>query len=280
MIFESRGGGYEAVSSLLHGKVNDCYVAKNAGNDNGVMYTLVVIHDHETVLSLLEIYGDESDYEGPLVETFSSGHDFVLVYPYRTERALRSFYVGEVYELERCEEICFNLILTCMTSGIKYPLLYLILDQWLLNIARDDSIYISFGIDLEHLDITMTEKDCATQCADIVLELLSSKAKEKSVVYELLQKKVANKSYSTFTELYRDMRIAATPVKKGNIIRSVKLFFRRNSDTLFGILFWICLIAAIVALILLITNLVVGDIPFLRLFYNSFKKIGTESLVQ
>ncbi|MCR4657915.1 MAG: hypothetical protein K5770_17080 [Lachnospiraceae bacterium] len=280
MIFESRGGGYEAVSSLLHGKVNDCYVAKNVGNDNGVMYTLVVLHDHDTVLSLLEVYGEASDYEGPLIETFSSGQDFVLVFPYRTERALKDFYVGEAYTLERCEEICFNLILTCMTSGIKSPILYLILNQWLLNIARDDNIYLSYRMDFEPLDITLTERDCATECADILLELLSSKAREKSVVYELLQKKVANKSYSTFTELYRDMRIAATPVKKGNIIRRIKAFFHRNSDTLFGILFWVCLIAAIVAIILLITNLVVGDIPFLRLFYNSFKKIGTESLVQ
>ncbi len=283
MIFESSAAAYSVVSTLFSGKVNDCFAAKRLDQASGNMYTLIVIRDHETVLKLLQIHGedDPEHKEGEaLIECFSSGQDFVLVFPYRMDRDLKSFYVGEAYTLEQCEEICFNLILTCLSAGLKFPLLYLILDQECLNLARDNSIYLSFRLDLEGLDRTRTERDCATRCADILLELLATKAKEKSVVYELLSKKAANKSYGSFTELYRDLRIAAAPVEKGNILQRIKAFFHRNADRLFGIFFWICLIAAIIALILLLSNLVVGDVPFLRLFYNSFQKIGTESLKQ
>ncbi len=275
---------YSAVSTLLKGTVNDCYVARRIDQASESLYTLLVIHDHETVLKILQIRKEQGIEDGEenhsIIESFSSGVDFVLVFPYRTERELKSFYVGEAYTLAQCEEICFNLILTCISSGLAYSMLYLVLDQWLINIAKDNSIYFSYRVDLSELDKAKTERDCATKCADIVLELLSSKSKEKNVLYELLSKKVANKSCGSFTELYRDMRIATAPVNKGNIIQRIKAFFHRNSDTLFGIFFWICLIAAITALILLFTNLVVGDIPFLRLFYNSFQKIGTESLKQ
>ncbi len=287
------GSEYAIVSSLFQGKVNDCFAARRADTSDGSFFTLVVIHEHETVHKFLEIEKDAArvsygriDYSdgffegGPLIEGFSSGKDFILVFPYRTERLLDSFYVGEAYTLLQCEEVCFNLILACISSGLKYPILFQILDQKLVNIAKDYSIYFSYRMDMENLDPTRTERDCATRCADILLELLSSKEKEKSVVYELLSRKAGNKSYSTFTELYRDMRIATAPVKKGNLIQNIKAFFHRNADRLFGIMFWIALIVGIVALILLITNLVVGDIPFLRLFYNSFQKIGTESLKQ
>ncbi|MBQ7260342.1 MAG: hypothetical protein IJR19_03200 [Lachnospiraceae bacterium] len=283
---------YAIAGTLFRGKVNECYAARRKDSSDGSLYTLIVIHEHETVHEFLEIEREDArnDFErsdtaadfsgGSLIQGFSDGTDFILVFPYRPERLLDSFYVGEAYPLSQCEEICFNLILACLSSGLRYPILFQILDQKLINIARDDSIYFSYRMDLETLDAKRNERDCATRCADILLELLSSKEKEKSVVYELLSRKAANKSYSTFTELYRDLRIAAAPVKKGNLIQRIKAFFHRNADRLFGILFWIALIAGIVALVMLVTNLVVGDIPFLRLFYNSFQKIGTESLKQ
>ena len=283
---------YVIAGTLFCGKVNDCFAARRRDSSDASLYTLIVIHEHETVHEFLDIERDDArnSFESPdsaagfsggaLIDGFSDGKDFILVFPYRPERLLESFYAGEAYPLSQCEEICFNLILSCLSSGLRYPLLFLILDQKLINLAKDDSIYFSYRMDLENLDSKKNERDCATRCADILLELLSSKEKEKSVVYELLSRKAANKSYSTFTELYRDLRIAAAPVKKGNLLQKIKAFFHRNADRLFGILFWIALIVGIVALVMLITNLVVGDIPFLRLFYNSFQKIGTESLKQ
>ncbi len=290
MKFDSPKGTYEVVGTLLSGKVNSCYVSRMEGQNPNILYTMIGIHEHETVLMLMEILKEwntddfslpnNPDNETVIQDSFSNGNDYILVFPHRTGRPVSDFYVGEAYELEECEEVCFNVLLTCITAGVPYPLLYLLLEQGKLNIARDKSIYLSYDIDLSSLDKTKMERDCATKCADILLELLESKANEKSIVYELLTKKVENKSYSFFTEIYRDLRIATAPEKKMNILKRIKSFFVRNADTLFGILFWVCLFLAIAALLMLISHLVVGDIPFLRLFFNSFKKIGTESLTQ
>ena len=287
MTYQSRDTSYQVISTILHGEVNDCYIARPEGSSDGREYTLVVIKDHETVKTLMEVRSDihlphdgGEGHDSVIVDSFTNGGVYVIVFPYRQERPLDRFFVGEAYTLQRCEDICTNLMLTCIGCNLPYPLLYLILEQHLINLARDDSIYMSYGVDLKELDRTRTERDCAVKCADIMLSVLETKSDQKNISYELLSKKSANNSYSRFTELYRDLRIAATPVKKKRLLVRVRSFFYRNSDRLFGILFWVSLILGIVALILLVTHLVWGDVPFFRLFFNSFKNIGTESLQQ
>ncbi|MCR5409852.1 MAG: hypothetical protein K6E90_02610 [Lachnospiraceae bacterium] len=287
MTFESRSLCYNVTSTILRGTVNDCYTARPLEGNDGREFTLVVMKDHEAVKSLMEVVVDKSrrgepaDGSNPaLIETFTSGDSFVLVFPYRQDRPLDRFFVGEAYTLERCEEICTNLILSCISCGLPYPVLYLILDQGLVNLTRDDGIYLSYSVDLADLDKTKTERDCTVKCADIMLSVLETKSDVKNISYELISRKSANNSYGRFTELYRDLRIASAPVKKSSLIVKIKSFFARNADTLFGILFWVSLILGIIALVLLLTHLVWGDVPFLRIFFNSFKNIGTESLQQ
>ncbi|MBO6137306.1 MAG: hypothetical protein J6O71_01715 [Lachnospiraceae bacterium] len=280
MVFISPKMSYEVTATRFNGEVNDCFVAKVQDEKNKSLYTLIVIHDHDTVRTLLDIFRKSISKEGPFIESFSSGQDYVLVFPYRTERLLDDFFEGEGLTLEQCEEISTNLILSCIASYLPYPVLYLIITQGKLNLSRDNSIYLTFDIDLKDLDEHIRESDCATECANIILKVLESKINEKNISYELLSKKTGNRSYSKFTEIYRDIKIASTPVKKRNIIVRIKSFFHRNADRLFGILFWVCLILGIIALVMLLTHLVWGDIPFLRIFFNSFKTIGTESLLK
>lgn len=281
MIYSSRENSYTVLSTVFKGQVNDCYLAKNPDRGDQSVHTLIVIKDHETVKDLMEIFRLWKNKEGsPLLECFSTGREFCLVFPYRIERELSKFFVGEAFTLKRCEDICENVILSCIASSLPPALLYLILDQEKLNLSKDDSVYLSYTLDLKDLDKTKNEKDCATECAKILLEILATKASEKNISYVLLSKKMQNRSYSRFTEIYRDLKIASTPAKKRNIITIIKSFFYRNADSLFGILFWISLILMIVALGLLFSHLVLGDIPILRIFFNSFKNIGTESLLQ
>ncbi|MCR5774431.1 MAG: hypothetical protein K6G42_05045 [Lachnospiraceae bacterium] len=281
MTYSSRNTSYKIVSTVLSSEINDCYIAVSEETEDGREYTLVVLKEHESIRTLMEILsGSRTISDSALIESFTYGQSYVMVFPYRQKRPLDTFFVGDAYTLTRCEDICTNILLSCISSGLPYPLMYLILDQGHVNLAKDDSVYFSYDLDLCRLDRTKTERDCAVRCADILLNILASKSEQKNISYELLSKKSANNSYSHFTELYRDLRIAATPVKKRSIIVRIKSFFYRNADNLFGILFWICLILAVVALVMLFTHLVWGDIPFLRLFFNSFKKIGTESLVQ
>ncbi|MCR4591205.1 MAG: hypothetical protein K5668_10345 [Lachnospiraceae bacterium] len=279
MIISSRENSYEVISTIRSGKVNDCYIAVDSRDESAGRYTILLVRDHDAVKDLMEIFrlwkGRE---ESPLVEAFTFGQDLCLVFPYRNDRELERFFVGEAYTLQRCETVCINLILSCISSYLPPALLYLIISQRRIHLSKDDSVYLSYDIDLAELDRTKTERDCATDCAKILLDILSSKSTEKNISYILLSKKVDNRSYSRFTEIYRDLMIVSTPTGKRSIITRIKSFFYRNMDRLFGILFWVCLILMIIALILLFSHLVLGDIPFLRIFFNSFKTIGTESL--
>ncbi|MBR4529106.1 MAG: hypothetical protein IKO80_02385 [Lachnospiraceae bacterium] len=270
----------EEVSTVRISGVSDILICKDLNTGGAVLYTVLRVRDHEIVRRLLSLYESQHFEDDPLIDNFSSEGAHVFVFPYRKERPLETFYMGDTKSLTECEDICINVILACMTSGLPWPLLYLCLRQGLLNLNRDDSVFINYEIELTDLDAEIRERECVVECARILLLLLESKASLKADSYQLLQKKTANQSYFRFTELYRDIRLAAAPRSRTGIIRRIIRWFRYHSDTIFGMLFWVSLILVIIALAMLFSNLVLGDIPWLRLFINSFKRIGTESLTR
>ena len=93
-------------------------------------------------------------------------------------------------------------------------------------------------------------------------------------------KKTEKYSYGSFKELYKDVEIAAEPDRKRGIIAAFKAWFNRNKGNLFRILLWVSIILALFVIITFLTNLIFGDVPWLRLFIRSFEKIGLESLLQ
>ena len=281
MTFESQKSSYTVVSTLLDGEANCCYVARLTDDMGGRSFSIIAVKNHDAIRMLMEAESKIEDLKkSQLVDAFSYGNDYILVFPYRQERPLSSFFVGESMTLSEIEDIGTNLLLACMTASLPFPILYLILEQEQINLSKDGGIFLSFNIDLKYLDLKRTERDCTVKCAQILREMLSTKADEKNISYELLSRKSENNSYNTFTELYRDLRIAAMPVERIGFLLRIKSFFHRNADTLFGILFWVCLILGIIALVVLLSHVVWGDIPIFRLFVNTFKNIGTESLLQ
>jgi len=281
MTFESQKSSYTVVSTMFSGEANCCYMARLSDDMGGRSFSIVAVKDHDAIRTLMEAESKIANIENSqLVDSFSYGNDYLLVFPYRQERPLESFFVGEALTLSEIEEIGTNFLLTCMTASLPYPVLYLILEQGQINISKDGGIYLSYAIDLKDLDLRKTERDCTVKCAQILREMLSTKADEKNISYELISRKSDNNSYSNFTELYRDLRIAAMPVEKRGILVRIKSFFVRNADTIFGILFWVCLILGIIALVMLLSHVVWGNVPIIRWFINTFKTIGTESLLQ
>ena len=95
---------------------------------------------------------------------------------------------------------------------------------------------------------------------------------------ELIEKKCRSRSYSSLAELYRDIQLTALPEKKPTFGQRIKGFWVRNRDRIFHILLVLCTIAVIIAVIMLISQLIFGDVPLLRLFRHCFYQIGTESL--
>lgn len=281
MIYQSQRMRLETIRVIERTRVNDILICQDLNAAGDGLYTVLAIHDHEIVKKVLAIY-EQSGYEmsSSCVDSFSDQGVFVLVYPYYRERSLDQFYMGNSYTLGECEEVCINTILTCIAAELPYPLLYLILEQRQLQLARNHNVYLEYMINLEDLDEHMTERDCVVQCAKILRELLEPKAAQKAVSYQLLDKKIAKKSYHRFTELYKDVRIAAVSREKRTISAHLRAWFLRNRDRLFKVLLWVCVILLLLVAVSFLTQAVFGDIPWLRLFFNGFKKIGTESLLQ
>ncbi len=281
MIYESGKMRLLPVATKSMGKVNDCYICRDLASSGGILYTVIVVHQHETVRQILELFRlYDRKGEDTLIDNFSVGDKHVLVFPYHKERPLFDFYEGESLTLSQCEEVCFSTILACITSDLPYPILYLLLENGMLNLSNDYSVFLSYEMDLSQLNPEIGEKECTDTCARILLELLKPKSGQKATSYYLLEKKTANGSYSRFTDLYRDITIAAVSKKKITPIFLIKLWIKRNADTIIGILFWISLILAVICLSIIISRFFLGGNSWFRLLFNTFKKIGTESLLQ
>lgn len=281
MIYQSQKMRLKCIRVIERTKVNDIMICQDLSSTEEALYTVLVVYDHEVVKKFLTVYEQSAyDKEASCIDSFSAQGAFVIVYPYFKERALRDFYMGDSYQLSECEEICINTILSCIASEIPYPILYLILEQRQLHLAKNHNVYLGLSIRLEELDPNKTEQDCAVQCAKILRELLEPKSSQKAISYQLLDKKIAKKSYRRFTELYKDIRIAAAPKKRRGLLASVRAWFVRNRDRIFRVMFWVCILLVLLVIATFVTQAIFGDIPWLRLFINGFKYIGTESLLQ
>ena len=281
MIYQSQKMRLKCIRVLEKTPANDILVCQDLNATEEGLYTVLVVYDHEIVRRFLTVY-EQSEYDtgASCVDSFSDQGAFLIVYPYFRERALEDFYMGTAYSLNECETICINTILACISAEIPYPILYLILKQRQLHLAKNHNVYLGFAVNLEELDEKLTERDCVVQCAKILRELLAPKASQKAISYQLLDKKISKKSYHKFTELYKEIRIAAAPKQRGSIRNHIRACFMRNRDQIFRILLRICILLVILVVATFATQAIFGDIPWLRLFINGFKKIGTESLLQ
>lgn len=281
MFYQSQKMKLECVRIVKKGRTNDILICQDLSSAARNRYTLLVLKEHQTVKRYLEVFEKAGlAAQDSYIDSFSDQGAFCMVFPYQQERPLRDFYMGESYTLSKCENVCISVIMACITSNLPYPILYLILEQGQLHLAKDHTVCLGYQIDLEELDIEKTERDCAVQCASILRDLLKPRASQKAFSYRLLEKKISRKSYGQLTELYKDIRITAAPGQKRGLRKRIAGWFLRNQDGLFRFLLYVCVILAGLTLISLLFQLITGDIPWLRLFFNGFKTIGTETLVR
>ncbi len=280
MKFQSQKMNLVSVRLVLRNEVNEVHVCRNLNDKSGGLYTVICVKDHSYVKNFLAVCEQTKGNEDFFVDCFSDGENQIIVFPYVKERPLEAFYRPDILSLPECEDICINTIIACMSTPLPWPLLYLALAQRQLHLSRDGSVYLGYLIDLQELDVTRTEKDCTVQCATLLLEMLRPKESRHANSLKLLEKKVAKESYIRFVELYKDIRISAAPKKKAGLLRRIRLWFVRNKDILFRLLLWLSVILVIFVVLSFLTQMVFGEVPWLRLFINSFDQIGTESLQQ
>lgn len=281
MIYQSNKMELECIRTVFQGKVNDIYICKDQNTKGEIPYTLLTIKDHKTARKYLQVFEQAGKKAaGSYIDSFSDRGYFCMLFEYRQERPLKDFYMGGSLSLTESEKICINLILKCMESDLPYPVLYMILQQGQIHLAKDHSIYWSYCLDLEQLEEKKTEKDCVLLCAALLKELLKSKASSKGFAYRVLEKKIRRESYGCFIEVYRDLRITATPKQEKGVRKKLKKFLGKNESVFLNIFYTLCIVMILFALVSLISQLLFGEIPWLRILFNGFKKIGTQSLLQ
>lgn len=286
MVYYPNGMELEVISEVIRGSVNHVFVCRDRLSTAGTMYTVLDIHDRACARDMLRVMeGNEKTGESPCLFTFSQNESLLFVFPYREERKFSAFAKGQVTSSVVGEEICINFVVECLSTGLPWPLLYLALDQDNVQIAKDNTVYFNYALDLAQLDPELRERACVVRCAYILMDLLTdtagggrSKRRRKLKSLELIRKKMSKKAYTGFPELYYDIKLTALPRKKVGLIDRIRGVWNRNRDLLFRILLVICVLLLLAATVMLVSQLIFGDIPLLRLFRNCFDVIGTENL--
>lgn len=279
MRFQSDRMKLKCIQTIHIGENADVFTCVDEEENGDSLFTVIVIKKHSLSRQLLLIGVNEGiDENEYLIEHFSSHGMDVLVFPFASKRPLLDFYFGNTLNVAEAESICQNVVLAAIQSKLPSALLYLILKQELLQLSKDGSVYISYEMNLDEFDINKTEKDCVVLCARLLIELLEGKTTQKAITYQLLKKRSKSQGYTSFAQLYKDVIITASPKKKKGIFALIKASLRGNRDRYFVVLLWLCILLAIFVLASVITQLVFGDVPWLRVFFNGFKIIGSENL--
>ncbi len=279
MIYRSERMALAAVMDAYHGEVNDVMICEDE-RAKDAYYTVLKITDHNTVkklLGVLETYPDKKDC---VIDMFACEDGFLVVMDYCRTRPLMEFFETGEQSRERAERISLHLVAACIGSGLPYPLLELALKENQVHLRQDDSVDIGCVLDLKQLNPESGERACANACAHLVRRLLERAPGKRMVSLALLNKKIPLQNYYTFRELYQDIHISAAGAPRRGLLGRIRAWGLRNQEGIFRVLLWIAVFLMILVVLMALSNVVFGDIPFMRLFFNSFRRIGTESMLQ
>lgn len=279
MIYQSDRITYCPVMTVSSGAVNDVLICRNADTDRNSFYTLLVLKDHETVKKLIRMMETAGRGSDCCLDFFQYQNQYCMAFPQVKERKLSDFYMASQFSLNRCMEICKNLVLQCMLSKLPFPLLYLVLKQEQIHLLKDYTIELGYALNLAELDEKIGEKECTAECAEIIRTLLQSKKSKRNIGYRLLSKKLPREGYRTLQELYRDLRAAEKAGARQRLGDRIKIWWNDEQGRFFRTLLIICAILLLFTGVCFLSKMVFGDIPLLRILFNHFKVIGTESLV-
>ena len=287
MVYYAQGMELEVISQVFHGSANDVAVCRDRLSASGTLYTLLAVHDRACARKMLAVMeNSQRTGESPCLLRFSQNETMLFLFPYREERKFSAFAAGQMTSPEAGESICINLVMECLSTGLPWPLLYLVLEQDCVQIAKDNTVYFTMILDLKDLEPARTEKNCVSSCARLLLDLLAGpvaggrRRRKKLKSFELIQKKTRKNAYTGFPELYQDIKVTALPTVKPSLKKRARIFWQNNWDRLFQLLLVLCILLVIAAVVILVSQLIFGDVPLLRLFRHAFDVIGTENLHQ
>ncbi|WP_409966945.1 hypothetical protein RFF05_09900 [Bengtsoniella intestinalis] len=278
MVYQGAGLVLQVIGDISHGESNDVLICRDNASPLGKEYTLLVLHKEQSKRKVVQVL--EGAEKQAYVARFAHGESLCYVFPYRQERELSQFAPGQVTAVKQREEVAVNLVMACLSCGLPYPILALILTQNQVHLGQDNEIYFGYGLDLSLLKPEVTESQCTIACAELVINLLERDIPERkqSQSYQIIRKKRLKNAYNNLPELYRDICLTAVSGEKVGIVKKLKAWFKTHEGLFFRLLVVVCIVLIFVALTSLLSYLIFGENLWFRFFQDNFSIIGTENL--
>lgn len=272
MIIEVDGLSLKCVQTVCQTEYNDVLVCVDENKKPSAYYTVWRIKNRDIAKKLL--------LAGINAESFACDNELYFVFPYEKERPLERFYWSTIYgEYCSSETIWENVIVSLMTCKQPYSIIYLMLTQGQIMLGLDGQITLGYMLNLTEYDANMNESDCANECALIFTRLDKRDKRKEKVGKELLAIRLEKNGYKDFMELYKDIKVVRQKAKERTKLQKLGLGSGWRDKTL-KLLSVVCVFLAIAVAVIFISNILLGDTAFFRIFSHSFETIGTESLLQ
>ena len=282
MVYQAKTKNLAVVWDVHQGSCNDVVVCRDLTSPVGALYTLLILHDRTCVhkmLSMMDEFDCLETEETPYIECFVHLDQMCFIFPYQQERNILTFAQGQMKDNRMREQVCINFLMQCLTANLPYPLLHLMLCQNCVHIREDNSIYFTYTLDLSELRVDFGEHQCVSACLDLMLTLLESRKSKGLKSYNLLQKKRQKNVYRTIPELYRDIKLTVLTEEKQTWQNIYWNWWSHSKDGIFRVFTILCAVLVAITLLMIVTQILFGDIPWLRLFQPAFEQIGTETLI-
>ena len=274
MRIESSKEKYEILAQVFHGSINDSYVCKTG---SGRKCILNVITDRNRIKELVaSLYVDTGKNNS--AELFTYGDWLCVELPYYESRNIMKFYDSVIRSIQDYERVVTGVVMECLTCELPFPLLYLVLCQQKLNLYRSLEVRFDYAVDFSEFHPAMGEEECRRVCEALLLRLYNQSSEKTSAVYEVLSKKSRRNCNGSFLELYSDIQNASVSIERKKWREKVLGFVMRHGNTIFNVFKWVVVILAVIVLIMLACQIFLGDIPFIRVFTNTFTEIGKRRL--
>lgn len=199
---------FEVVRTIVSNKTNDVMVAKAKTNNDPQFYTLVQIKDKSCQARLLKIISQNhmGNFISDFVEIMAFESSVILIFKYITESKL--FYYKSLYWRNFSDrlKVAKNLLAELMSSRMPVEILYFMLDENNLNLTADGSVFFNYFLNFDILPETVNMQDIINRAAEVVLRILTEDIKIKYFETDLLRVKVLRKSFSSFADIYSDLK--------------------------------------------------------------------------
>lgn len=269
----------ETISVIQQNTMQDIEVCRTIHTLQEEKYLIWVVHNHDLSKVILSMFENREEEIHSTLEKyelfFVQNQQCIFGFKHCDERPIFMYLPIDITKKQEQNKLAVQLVEACMSTSIPIPVLRCILEQDKINLAKDKTVFFSMQVDLESLDINSTEKQCVELCINILLDMELTYKKKNKILEELLMKRLTNKDYNRFQELYRDVQVATEVQGKRNWKQEFIDLFLKYKDKLFKTLLILGVVTSVLGIITLISFLIFGDIPLLRILTNDFREIGT-----